>query len=140
MITLEMVEKLRKHANVSYEEAKRALEESNGDILEAIVSLEKENRIREPEGGGYYDSKDDFKNGEGYNSNYEDKKSNKSESQTFGEIMAKFFSRCVKIINKGNKNTIEFTKDSEDIFSVPVTIFVLLMIFEIGRASCRERV
>ena len=33
MVTLEQVEKLRQYASISYEEAKAALEETNGDIL-----------------------------------------------------------------------------------------------------------
>ena len=41
MITFEQIEKLRKHAQVSYDEAKNALEMSNGDMLDAIILLEK---------------------------------------------------------------------------------------------------
>ncbi len=37
MITIEQVEELRKRVHVSYEDAKAALEEANGDILEAII-------------------------------------------------------------------------------------------------------
>ena len=36
MDNFEKVEKLREHANVSYEEAKQALENSNWDILDAM--------------------------------------------------------------------------------------------------------
>lgn len=54
MITIEQVEELRKRVNVSYEEAKLALEEVNGDILEAVINLEKKNKITPPEGGGFY--------------------------------------------------------------------------------------
>ena len=41
----EMVEKLRTKANVSYEEAKAALEASNWDILDALVLLENEGKV-----------------------------------------------------------------------------------------------
>ena len=40
----EMTEKLRERANVSYEEAKEALELNEWDILEAIVYLEREGK------------------------------------------------------------------------------------------------
>jgi len=40
-----MVETLREKANVSYEEAKAALEASNWDLLDAIVLLEGEGKI-----------------------------------------------------------------------------------------------
>lgn len=68
MITLEQVEKLREKANVSYDEAKAALEAANGDMLEALINLEKQGKVVPPEGGGYYrstgeknDSKEDSK-------------------------------------------------------------------------------
>lgn len=44
-INLEMVEELRKRANVSYDAAKEALEKCNGDILEALIYLEKEKKV-----------------------------------------------------------------------------------------------
>lgn len=56
MVTLEQVEKLCERANISYDEARAALEETNGDILEAIINLEKQNRIQAPR-GGYYNSR-----------------------------------------------------------------------------------
>lgn len=45
-ISLELIEKLRQRANVSYAEAKAALEKCNGDLLEALLELEKENKIK----------------------------------------------------------------------------------------------
>ncbi len=44
-ITLEQIDFLRERANVSYREAKEALEETGGDIVEALVMLEKQNKI-----------------------------------------------------------------------------------------------
>ena len=49
-VTLEQVERLRAHAAVSYEEARRALEACDGDLLDALILLEREGRI--PPGGG----------------------------------------------------------------------------------------
>lgn len=46
-ISLEQIEALRGRAHVSYEEAKEALERCNGDIVEALIYLEKSNKIRE---------------------------------------------------------------------------------------------
>ena len=57
MVDFEKVQKLREYANISYEEAKKALEEANGDMLEAVINLEKQNRIKAPETGGYYNSR-----------------------------------------------------------------------------------
>ena len=41
-VTLEQVEQLRAHAAVSYEEARRALEACDGDLLDALILLERE--------------------------------------------------------------------------------------------------
>ena len=45
MDQLEKVEKLRKKTNVSYEEAKAALEANNWNMLDAIVHLEKQGKV-----------------------------------------------------------------------------------------------
>lgn len=45
-ITLEQIDLLRKRANVSYQDAKEALEKSNNDIVEALIYLEKENKVK----------------------------------------------------------------------------------------------
>ncbi|MBR0372972.1 MAG: hypothetical protein IJH91_00395 [Mogibacterium sp.] len=49
MERFEMIEKLRDHADVSYEEAKKVLEQANGDLLDAIVILEQQGKVREPQ-------------------------------------------------------------------------------------------
>ena len=48
MDDLEKVERLRERADVSYEEAKKALEECNGDLLDAMVYLEKQGKVKKP--------------------------------------------------------------------------------------------
>lgn len=45
-INLDQVDELRKRANVSYEDAKNALEQCSGDLIEALVFLEKQNKIK----------------------------------------------------------------------------------------------
>lgn len=49
-ITLERVERLREKANVSYAQAKEALEYSGGDLLDALIYLEEQGAIPRPEG------------------------------------------------------------------------------------------
>lgn len=49
-VTLEQVEKLRERADVSYEEAKQTLEQCGGDLLDALILLERRGKIRA--GGG----------------------------------------------------------------------------------------
>jgi len=45
-ITLEQIDLLRERANASYQDAKEALEKSNNNLVEALVYLEKENKIK----------------------------------------------------------------------------------------------
>ena len=47
-ISLELIEKLRERADVSYEEAKAALEKYDGDIVEALIYLEQQNKMKKP--------------------------------------------------------------------------------------------
>ena len=49
MEKLEKVEKLRERANVTYEEAAAALEEAGGDLLDALVLLEKQGKTASPD-------------------------------------------------------------------------------------------
>ena len=46
MDKLEMIEKLRERADITYEEARDILEQAQGDLLEAFVLLEKQGKIR----------------------------------------------------------------------------------------------
>ena len=49
MDKLEKVERLRERANVSYEEASQALDEAGGDLLDALVILERQGKTKSPE-------------------------------------------------------------------------------------------
>ncbi|SRR6056297_214978 len=67
-ITLEQIDFLRERANASYREAKEALEQTEGDMVEALVLLEKQNKVsdkKQPsgksnEGTGFWDSVKNF--------------------------------------------------------------------------------
>ena len=45
-ITLDQIDMLRERTNASYQDAKEALEKTNGDMVEALVYLEKENKFK----------------------------------------------------------------------------------------------
>lgn len=49
-ITLEQIDFLRERANVSYREAKEALEQADGDMVEALLMLEKDEKLSEEKG------------------------------------------------------------------------------------------
>lgn len=129
MINLEQVEELRKRANISYEEAKKALEEANGDILEAIIYLEKQNKIKAPEDGGYYSTKDEREENKFIES--ETKKGYKDDniSISLRDLFRQIGNFIVKILDIGNRNYFEVLKNGEKFIALPVTLLVLLAIF-----------
>ncbi len=127
MATLEQVEKLRERANVSYDEAKAALDASNGDILEALIYLEKQGKVTPPAGGGYYSSEQagsaEDKSGP------EKKEKNTAHCESLGDAVRRFAKFCGKLIHKGNINTFEVLRGDESKVTFPVTVLVLLLIF-----------
>ena len=131
MVNIEQVEELRKRVNVSYEEAKLALEEANGDMLEAVINLERKNKITPPEGGGFYSTRNHQNSID--NSNFTERKNNstddRSSSISFGELLKRFLSFCKKILEKGNKNSFQVIKDGKIEMVIPVTLLVILVAF-----------
>jgi len=119
MTDFEQVKKLRDYANITYEEAKAALEKANGDMLEAVIILERENKIKKPEAAGYYNSQSEDGKERG----------NGNTGSKRREKVAAFLRWCGKIIHKGNINYFEVRKDNNRITMVPVTGLVLLLIF-----------
>lgn len=123
MVTLEQVEKLRERANVGYDEAKAALEESNGDLLEALISLEKKGSVTPPEGGGYYSSQ---KSKAASDSQPFTKTKYQRESREHRDnLFHRFFIFCKELIHKGNINSFQVSKDGEEKLTLPVTILAL---------------
>lgn len=55
-VKVELIDELRKRANVSYEEAKEALEKCNGDLVEALIYLEKQNKVKADEGSSFFNT------------------------------------------------------------------------------------
>ncbi len=134
MVTLEQVERLREKTNVSYNEAKEALEKTKGDILEAIINLEKEKRISEPEGGGFYSSQGPYRAPGQKNFGCRQEQGSREEtwqdgSATFAELAGRFFRWCGRLIDKGNRNSLEVKKDGCKVISLPVTVLALLLLF-----------
>ncbi len=97
-ITLEQVDKVRERCNVSYAEAKEALEISNGDVLEAIIYIEKNHKIE----------KDNFEE-------------NKNSDFYFNSMSVDELKNMIKsLIEKGNVTRIKIKKDDEEILDIPV--------------------
>ena len=116
MTNLEMVETLREKANVSYEEAKAALEASNWDLLDAILLLESEGKIPR-ETASYSTRAEELPPAE-----------EPKEHKGFRDGMRWLGQVFRKLLHIGNTNQIVVSKNNKECFSLPVTVFVVLLL------------
>ncbi|WP_019850225.1 UBA/TS-N domain protein [Desulfitobacterium sp. PCE1] len=131
MTPLEKVEKLCSMGNITFEEAKAALDAANGDLLDAIIYLEKQGKIHAPSSGGYYSSE---KTVDAHVVSYQAKDwKNQHHSGDKENPFLSFFKDAwdffLKLLRKGNENSFEVLKGTEVKGSFPITALVLLMIF-----------
>ncbi|HWQ79296.1 MAG TPA: DUF4342 domain-containing protein [Anaerovoracaceae bacterium] len=133
MVTLEQVEKLREHANISYDEAKAALENADGDILQALIDLERQGKVTPPQGGGQYKSGSievSFNKHKEQNQNGKDHAHYREEEKSaFSRSMRRFFHWLGEVIHKGNINAFIIEKNGSEIMKLPITVLVLLLFF-----------
>ena len=124
MENFEKVEKLREHANVTYEEAKEALENSNWDILDAMIWLEKNGKVKDEHTASYTtasERKDEFDFGD------------KDEKKvSLGQLMKRFFDWCGKWLEKGNNNSFCVSRHGKEVFRMPITVLVMLFLISAG--------
>ena len=124
MTNLEMVDKVREKANVSYEEARKALDDNNWDVLDAIVDLERQGKIRN-NAGGYSTSDSTAK---GYTYRQVEPTASGGRSENPGKFQF-FLDEMKKLLDKGISNSFVVRKNDKEVFSIPVLAFVLFLIF-----------
>ncbi len=129
MKNLEKVEKLRKKANISYEEAKAVLEECEWDLLDAIVKLESEGKINSDtaefstEGNAAEDEiKSPMQIAESYQ-NYQQKQQ-KNNRGFFSTLKA----GIKYLIRKSCDNKFEVSRHGKTVISVPVLVLIILLL------------
>ena len=98
MDKLEKVEKLREKTGVSYEDAKNALEACDYDLLDAIIYLEKLDKVKAPE-------VESFTTGAEQQTSTEFEQAQRTYTNdcnkvTFGQMMDRFFKWCGKVLKK----------------------------------------
>ena len=118
MTNYEMVELLRQKANVSYEEAKAALEAADWDLLDAIVLLEREGKV--PENDARFSTKAEEKT--------EEPKKKKERDGAFRDGARTVGGIFRRMLNYGNRNYIVASRDGKEVVSLPLTAFVLLLL------------
>ena len=105
----EMVEILRNKANVTYEEAKAALEASDWDMLDALVLLEGEGKVPE------FTTKEKEETKTQYNT-----KAHKGLSGVWSWLK--------EMLKKGNNNQFVINRKGNELVAMPITVMALLMI------------
>lgn len=128
MESYKLVEKLKNETNISYEEAKIALEKSGWDILDAFLYLEKMEKIPKARVNIYYT------NEEKDNKNSREMLINNNQNNTYnnGKKETKFeglFVRVCKIIDICNNIFFEIKKENKTFLRIPITVVILLLLF-----------
>ena len=123
MENFEKVEVLREKANVSFEEAKIALEACNYDMLDAMVYLERQGKVNAGSTASYTTSSgtDTSQEFEQAQKSYEDS----CQRTSFGEVMNKFGKWCGRVIQKSVEIDFCVTRHEKLILKVPVLALVL---------------
>lgn len=122
MENFEKVEKLRARANVSFEEAKAALDACDGDLLDAMVYLEKQGKVKQPDQSTYSTNYEEQKQ---YASVKDKVKSQEQKKENFFGMLRRVFR---KFMDKCRGNYFCVMKNKEVKFKIPVLFFLILLI------------
>ena len=119
MDNFEKVEKLRERANVSYEEAKEALEASNWDLLDAMIYLEKKGRTAS---AGTYSTAYETKGGNGMDQGYTKEYNYTGSKETFGD-------KVRALLKKSDENHFRVNrKDGSKLVEMPIWLMIVLLL------------
>lgn len=126
MENFEKVEALREKANVSFEDAKVALEACNYDMLDAMIYLERQGKVNAGSTASYttFSGTDTSQEFEQAQKSYEDS----CKRTSFGEVMGKFGKWCGRVIQKSVEIDFCVTKGDKLLLRVPVLALVLALL------------
>lgn len=128
MENLEKVEKIREKCGVTYEDAKNALEACNYDMLDAIVYLEKQGKVKSPEQPSYPVS--NVSNQQNYNSGNSQERSN-GNGASFSDCVDGIFNCLGKLVKAGCQCHFRVDHEGKRVLSMPVLVFVILLIISL---------
>ena len=141
-VNMEQVEKLKARADISYEEAKDALERCGGDLLEAMICLEKQGKAKAG-GVGSYDSRRAEPRAAEHAPAYvgagggdgeqrhgsRDNQNRGNKGSGFSDAMREIWRFICRVIRKGNENHFEVYREGRRVLDMPVTLLVLFLLF-----------
>lgn len=123
MTNFEMVELLRQKADITYEEAKTALELANWDLLDAMLVLEREGKVSGK--GGSYSTRDEEVQDEVKAKKHNGGEGLRGTLRWLGKAMA-------KLIRIGNENFLVVARKGQELFALPMTVCVVLLMCSVG--------
>lgn len=127
---LKLVDRLKEKADISYEEAKSALESNNWDILEAMMYLENLGKVKKPEVSEFYTNeyKGSYSNASGGSileiDNYKENRNSRGKNDFQG-----IFEAICKVIDTGNNIFLEVSRRGSSLIKLPLTVMILLLFF-----------
>ena len=125
MNEFEKVEKLRERASVTYEEARDALKQANGDLLDAMVILEQQGKATQPEVSTFrttYEEQRGYEKVEHETSGDPDKEA----AKRFGSSLRRFFA---VMFRKLKDNALQMTnREGEEVFRIPLWILAIIIL------------
>lgn len=123
MERFEMIEKLRERADISYEEARDVMEQANGDLLEALVLLEKQGKLSGPKAAAAHAAGET--GADAGTANGEAEKDGAKKKKERGPLGKAFHSAGSFLAH----TAFHVTHESKEIFVMPSWTFALLMFF-----------
>ena len=129
-LTVEQVEKVRRYAQVSFEEAKAALEQAGGSPLDAVILLERQGKVPPPQGGaGAWSTKlgtpppeeEPAAPGASVPAKRPRPKRRKYTSKEVGDAIKSFLRNCTKI-------SVDIWRGDDLLVGIPLIVCVLLFI------------
>lgn len=118
MDTFEKVEKLRSKANVTFEEAKAALDEAGGDLLDAMIILEKQGKTEAHQ--------------ESYSTKQECTDLVEVEEASTGKEKKRgnaFTDKLKALWHKSCENYFVVERENETIVNIPIWVFLIILLF-----------
>ena len=124
MENFEKVERLVSKANVSYADAKAALEQADGDLLDAMIILERNGKVNAP-------GKSEYVSGPEERSEYKDvseavKESSKTDKGAAFKGVGDFFRRAGRYLVD---NSLKITRNGSVLINLPLWISALIILF-----------
>lgn len=123
MDNLEKVEKLRARANISYEEAKEALEQANGDLLDAMVALERSGKTAGTGQSAQSGATEDEERFETVSDRV--RVENDDAGERFSNSLKRFFRTIGAWLME---NSLILRRNGEQIFSIPVWVALIIVL------------